>query len=76
MSAAPAADIEAPADGEPVPGWAVRLLIDVAVIKTGMSLVTDHESRLRALERRAYMLAGVAVLGGAGAGQLLDLLKT
>lgn len=77
MSAQAPPDLDVPAvDGEPVPGWAVRLLVDVAVIRTGMTAVADHETRIRSIERRAYVLAGAAAVAGAGAGRLLDMLTT
>lgn len=79
MTAAEAAPATPPADGSPVPAWAAQLLVDVAVIRANLAplvvRVDDHEARLRSLERRAYTLAGVATLAGAGVGQLLDLLK-
>lgn len=61
---------------EPVPGWAVTLLVTVAEIRRDLAPVADHELRLRALERRSYLLAGAAAVVGAGASQLLDLLQT
>lgn len=69
-------DEQAPADGPPVPAWATQLLVDVAVIKSALWPIKDHETRIRSLERRAYTLAGVASIAGAGLGQLLDLFKT
>lgn len=70
----PAATTPAIDPAEPVPGWAVQLLVTVAEIRRDLAPVTDHEIRIRTLERRAYMLAGVAALLGAGGGQLLDIL--
>ena len=35
---------------------------------------TDHESRIRALERLVWRAAGVALVGGAGVSQLLSAL--
>jgi len=65
-----AAPIVPPAKDESVPTWALQLLVDVAVIKEGLTPLnknmTDHETRIRALERRAWALAGAAALAGAG----------
>jgi hypothetical protein len=65
---------------EPVPGWAVQLLVATAEIRRDLAPVVarvdDHEHRLRALERRAYVLAGGAAVVGAGTSQLLDLIQT
>lgn len=69
---APAVDVPA----EPVPGWAVQLLVDVAVIKSTLAPIKDHETRIRSLERRGYLLAGGAAVLGAGGSQLLDLIQT
>ena len=75
MSApAPEAAASAVDPAEPVPGWAVQLLVAVAEIRRDLAPVADHETRLRALERRAWLLFGAATAAGAGAGQLLDLL--
>lgn len=73
----PAAEPASAVDpAEPVPGWAVQLLVSVAEIRRDLAPVADHETRIRSLERRAWLLAGAAAAAGAGVGQLLDLMKT
>lgn len=37
--------------------------------------VADHESRLRSVEKRIWLMAGGAVAGGAGIAQVLPLLN-
>ncbi|MCU1440001.1 MAG: hypothetical protein JWP85_998 [Rhodoglobus sp.] len=36
--------------------------LDIAVIKTALPDITDHEARIRSLERRQWMIAGALVL--------------
>lgn len=46
------------------------------MVQTTGELVTnssDHEDRIRSLERQVWTAGGVGVLGGAGLGQLLGL---
>lgn len=73
-----AAEALSPPGTEATPAWAVTLLVDVAVIKTTTTssavAVQDHETRLRALERRAWALSGAAALTGAGISQLVTIL--
>lgn len=76
MTAAAAADAAA----DSVPGWAATLLVDVAVIRTTVEALDrarlDQEARIRKLEGWRWLILGAATAGGAGVGQLLDLLKT
>jgi hypothetical protein len=62
------------AKAEPVPAWAMQLLVDVAVIKSSLEPIKDHEARIRSLERRSWSLAGVSTLGGAGLAQLVNFI--
>jgi hypothetical protein len=40
----------------------------LAVMDTKLSAITDHESRIRSLERFRYALVGAATVGGALSG--------
>lgn len=40
-------------------------------LATGAATSTDHENRLRGLERRMYVTAGVALLGGGFVGAVI-----
>ena len=47
---------------------------DVEVLKSDVRDLIDHEHRLRALEKRTWTLAGIATLGGAALGQIIEKL--
>jgi hypothetical protein len=47
---------------------------DVEVLKSDVRDLIDHEHRLRALEKRTWTLAGIATLGGAALGQIVEKL--
>lgn len=66
---------DAPTVVEPVPAWAVQLLVDVGVIKSTLAPIADHETRIRSLERRSWLLAGAAAVVGAGGAQLLEIIN-
>jgi hypothetical protein len=46
---------------------------DVAYIKAKIEVVPDHESRIRALEKKVWGFAGVATVLSAVAGILISL---
>lgn len=51
------------------------LRIDVAVIKERVNGVVDHESRIRALERKVWTAAGAATVLGALLSQVLGNIR-
>lgn len=56
-------------------GKAMTRLEVVDTWRQGIELVrTDHEARLRLLERFRYTLAGLAVIGGIGAGLIGEII--
>ena len=50
------------------------LKVDVAVIMASLPDIKDHESRIRAIEKRQWSFAGLATLSGAALAQIVERL--
>lgn len=48
---------------------------DLAVVKTKLEAVPDHEQRIRSLERFRFTIAGAGTLGGGLAALLINYLQ-
>lgn len=49
---------------------------DLAVIKATLSDIADHETRIRAIEKRQWSFAGIAAVAGAALSGIVDRLFT